>query len=321
MRLNSSIYVAGHRGLAGSAIIRRLQTSGYQNLITRTHAELDLSQQESVNRFFEIERPEYVFIAAGRVGGIYANNTYPAEFIYQNMMIESNIIHAAWRNQVQKLLFLGSSCIYPRSAPQPMKEEHLLTGLLEPTNEPYAIAKIAGIKLCAAYNRQHGTNYLSVMPTNLYGLGDNYDAKNSHVLPALIRRMHEAKLQQQSEVVIWGSGSPRREFLCSDDLADACVFLMERYNSADLGEFVNIGFGQEITIRELAELVAEVVGFNGKLTFDTSKPDGAPRKLLDTARMQALGWKAKTGLREGIRQAYEGFLSHTTSIPALTLPK
>jgi GDP-L-fucose synthase len=321
MRLNSSIYVAGHRGLAGSAIIRRLQTSGYQNLITRTHAELDLSQQESVNRFFEIERPEYVFIAAGRVGGIYANNTYPAEFIYQNMMIESNIIHAAWRNQVQKLLFLGSSCIYPRSAPQPMKEEHLLTGLLEPTNEPYAIAKIAGIKLCAAYNRQHGTNYLSVMPTNLYGLGDNYDAKNSHVLPALIRRMHEAKLQQQSEVVIWGSGSPRREFLCSDDLADACVFLMERYNSADLGEFVNIGFGREITIRELAELVAEVVGFNGKLTFDTSKPDGAPRKLLDTARMQALGWMAKTGLREGIRQAYEGFLSLTTSIPALTLPK
>jgi GDP-L-fucose synthase len=320
MRLNSSIYVAGHRGLAGSAIIRRLQTSGYQNLITRTHAELDLSQQEAVNRFFEIERPEYVFIAAGQVGGIYANNTYPAEFIYQNLMIESNIIHAAWRNQVQKLLFLGSSCIYPRSAPQPMKEEHLLTGLLEPTNEPYAIAKIAGIKMCSAYNRQYGTNYLSVMPTNLYGLGDNYDAKNSHVLPALIRRMHEAKLQQQDEVVIWGSGSPRREFLCSDDLADACVFLMERFNSTDLGEFVNIGIGREITIRELAELVAEIVGFNGELTFDTSKPDGAPRKLLDTARMQALGWKAKTGLREGIRQAYEGFLSHTTSIPSPNLP-
>jgi len=321
MRLDSSIYVAGHRGLAGSAIIRRLQISGYHNLITRTHAELDLSQQEAVNRFFEIERPEYVFIAAGRVGGIYANNTYPAEFIYQNLMIESNIIHAAWRNQVQKLLFLGSSCIYPRSAPQPMKEEHLLAGLLEPTNEPYAIAKIAGIKMCAAYNRQHGTNYLSVMPTNLYGLGDNYDAKNSHVLPALIRRMHEAKLQQQDEVVIWGSGSPRREFLCSDDLADACVFLMERFNSTDFGEFVNIGFGREITIRELAELVAEVVGFNGKLTFDTSKPDGTPRKLLDITRMQALGWKAKTGLREGIRQAYGGFLSHATSIPALTLPK
>jgi len=321
MITNSPIYVAGHRGLAGSAIIRRLQTSGYHNLITRTHDELDLSQQEAVNRFFESERPAYVFIAAGRVGGIYANNSYPAEFIYQNLLIESNIIHAAWRYKVQKLLFLGSSCIYPRNAPQPMKEEHLLTGLLEPTNEPYAIAKIAGIKMCAAYNRQHGTNYLSVMPTNLYGLGDNYDAKNSHVLPALIRRMHEAKLQQQDEVVIWGSGSPQREFLCSDDLADACVFLMERFNSTDLGEFVNIGIGREITIRELAELVAEVVGFNGELTFDTSKPDGAPRKLLDTTRMQALGWKAKTGLREGICQAYEGFLSHTTSIHALTLPK
>jgi GDP-L-fucose synthase len=308
MRPNSSIFVAGHRGLAGSAIIRRLKAGGYHNLITRTHAELDLTQQEDVNRFFESVQPEFVFIAAGRVGGIYANNTYPAEFIYQNLMIESNVIHAAFCNQVQKLLFLGSSCIYPRNAPQPMKEEYLLTGYLEPTNEAYAIAKIAGIKMCAAYNRQYGTNYLSVMPTNLYGLGDNYDPKNSHVLPALIRRMHEAKTQHQAEVVIWGSGSPWREFLFSSDLADACVFLMERCNAADLGEFVNIGFGQEITIRKLAELVAEVVGFNGKLTFDTSKPDGTPRKLLDITRMKALGWEAQTGFREGIQQAYDDFL-------------
>jgi GDP-L-fucose synthase len=308
MKLNSPIFVAGHRGLAGSAVVRRLQAGGYNNIITRTHAELDLTQQVDVNRFFESERPEFVFIAAGRVGGIYANNTYPAEFIYQNLMIESNIIHAAFRNQVHKLLFLGSSCIYPRNAPQPMKEEHLLTGYLEPTNEAYAIAKIAGIKICAAYNRQYGTNYLSVMPTNLYGLGDNYDSKNSHVLPALIRRMHEAKTQHQAEVVIWGSGSPLREFLYSSDLADACVFLMERCNAADLGEFVNIGSGQEITIRKLAELVAEVVGFNGKLTFDTSKPDGTPRKLLDITRMKELGWEAQTGFREGIQQAYDDFL-------------
>ena len=315
MKPDSRIYVAGHRGLVGSAIVRRLQAGGYRNLITRTHAELDLTHQQAVNRFFESERPEYVFIAAARVGGIYANNTYPAEFVYQNLMIESNIIHAAWRNQAQKLLFLGSSCIYPKHAPQPMKEEHLLTGHLEPTNEAYAIAKIAGIKMCAAYNRQHGTNFLSVMPTNLYGPGDNYDPKNSHVLPALIRRMHEAKIQSQvtgheSPVVIWGTGFPRREFLYSDDLADACVFLMERYNAADLGEFVNIGVGREITIRELAELVAEVVGFSGKLTFDTSKPDGTPRKLLDVSRMRALGWKPKTDFREGIRLAYQDFIQH-----------
>ena len=315
MKPDSRIYVAGHRGLVGSAIVRRLQAGGYRNLITRTHAELDLTHQQAVNRFFESERPEYVFIAAARVGGIYANNTYPAEFVYQNLMIESNIIHAAWRNQAQKLLFLGSSCIYPKYAPQPMKEEHLLTGHLEPTNEAYAIAKIAGIKMCAAYNRQHGTNFLSVMPTNLYGPGDNYDPKNSHVLPALIRRMHEAKIQSQvtgheSPVVIWGTGFPRREFLYSDDLADACVFLMERHNAADLGEFVNIGVGREITIRELAELVAEVVGFSGKLTFDTSKPDGTPRKLLDVSRMRALGWKPKTDFREGIRLAYQDFIQH-----------
>ncbi len=308
MKPDSRIYVAGHRGLVGSAVVRRLQAGGYRNLVTRTHAELDLTQQQVVNRFFESERPEYVFIAAARVGGIYANNTYPAEFVYQNLMIESNIIHAAWRNQAQKLLFLGSSCIYPKHAPQPMKEEHLLTGHLEPTNEAYAIAKIAGIKMCAAYNRQYGTNYLSVMPTNLYGPGDNYDPKNSHVLPALIRRMHEAKTQQQPEVIIWGTGSPRREFLYSDDLADACVFLMERHNAADLGEFVNIGVGREITIRELAELVAKVVGFGGRLTFDSSKPDGTPRKLLDVSRLQALGWQAKTGFREGIAKAYADYL-------------
>ncbi len=308
MRLEDKIYVAGHRGLAGSAILRRLEAGGYRNIVTRTHAELDLTDQRAVNNFLGSEKPDCIFLAAGKVGGIYANNTYPAEFIYQNLMVETNVIQSAYECQVKKLMFLGSSCIYPRHAPQPMKEEHLLTGKLEPTNEPYAIAKIAGIKMCAAYNRQYGANFISVMPTNLYGPGDNYDPKNSHVLPALIRRMHEAKAQEQPEVVIWGTGSPRREFLYSDDLADACVFLMERYNAADIGEFINIGVGREITIRELAELVAETVGFSGKLTFDTSKPDGTPRKLLDVGRMRALGWEAKTGFREGIRQAYEDFL-------------
>lgn len=308
MRPDSRIYVAGHRGLVGSAIVRRLQAGGYRNLITHTHADLDLTHQRAVNRFFENERPEYVFIAAARVGGISANNTYPAEFVYQNLMIESNIIHAAWRNQAQKLLFLGSSCIYPKHAPQPMKEEHLLTGHLEPTNEAYAIAKIAGIKMCAAYNRQYSSNFLSVMPTNLYGLGDNYDPKNSHVMPALIRRMHEAKINGKSEVVIWGTGTPRREFLYSDDLADACVFLMQRYDAKDIGEFINIGFGREVTIRELTEMVAEVVGFSGQLTFDSSMPDGAPRKLLDVSRMRALGWEATIDLRHGIRLAYKDFL-------------
>ena len=307
MKPDSRIYVAGHRGLVGSAVVRRLQAGGYRNLITRTHAELDLTHQQAVNRFFESERPEYVFIAAARVGGIYANNTYPAEFVYQNLMIESNIIHAAWRNQAQKLLFLGSSCIYPKHAPQPMKEEHLLTGYLEPTNEAYAIAKIAGIKMCAAYNRQYGTNFLSVMPTNLYGPGDNYDLKNSHVLPALIRKMHEAKERGDKEVIVWGTGKPLREFLYSDDLADACVFLMEGHNAPDLGEFVNIGSGREIAIRELAELVAEVVGFHRKLVFDSSKPDGTPRKLLDVSRLHALGWQAKTGFRDGIARSYADY--------------
>ena len=314
VELNPKIYVAGHRGMVGSAIVRNLEANGFTNIVTRTHAGLDLTNQQAVKTFFEQERPDQVYLAAAKVGGIYANNTFPAEFIYDNLMIQSNVIHQAFSSGVKKLLFLGSSCIYPKLAPQPMSEDALLTGKLEPTNEPYAIAKIAGIKMCESYNRQygqsHGVDYRSVMPTNLYGLGDNYDPKNSHVLPALIRRMHEAKTQHQAEVAIWGSGSPWREFLFSSDLADACVFLMERCNAADLGEFVNIGFGQEITIRKLAELVAEVVGFNGKLTFDISKPDGTPRKLLDITRMKALGWEAQTGFREGIQQAYDDFL-HT----------
>ncbi len=310
MRPDRKVYVAGHRGLVGSAIVRRMQAGGYSDIIRRTHAELDLTDQRAVNEFFENEKPQFVFIAAAKVGGIYANNTYRADFIYQNLMIESNLIHASYRHGVKKLLFLGSSCIYPKLAPQPMKEEHLLTGLLEPTNEPYAIAKIAGIKMCGAYNRQYGTNFMSAMPTNLYGPGDNYDLKNSHVLPALIRRMHEAKVQGDKEVVVWGSGAPKREFLYSDDLADACVFLMERCSAADIGEFINIGVGREITIRELAELIAEIVGFRGKLVFDSSKPDGTPRKLLDVSRFQALGWQAKTSFREGITKAYADYLKN-----------
>ena len=321
MKPDSRIYVAGHRGLVGSAIMRRLASpsslagegrgeGGYNHILTRTHSALDLTDQRAVNEFFEKEKPEYVFVAAAKVGGIYANNTYRADFIYQNLMIESNLIHASYRHGVKKLLFLGSSCIYPKLAPQPMKEEHLLTGLLEPTNEPYALAKIAGIKMCGAYNRQYGTNFMSAMPTNLYGPGDNYDLKNSHVLPALIRKMHEAKVQGAKEVVVWGSGAPKREFLYSDDLADASVFLMERYNAGDVGEFVNIGAGKEITIREAAELIAEVVGFPGKLVFDLSQPDGMPRKLLDSSRLQALGWRAKTGFREGLAMAYADYLKN-----------
>lgn len=310
MELKGKIYVAGHRGLVGSAIMRRLATGGYANAVTRTHSELDLTDQSAVEAFFKSERPEYVFLAAAKVGGIHANNTYRADFIYQNLMMESNIINASHKHGVKKLMFLGSSCIYPKHAPQPMKEEHLLTGLLEPTNEPYAIAKIAGIKMCGAYNRQYGTNFMSVMPTNLYGLGDNYDLQNSHVLPALIRKMHEAKLQNAKEVVVWGTGTPKREFLYSEDLADACVFLMEKYNASDIGEFINIGSGKEITIRELAELVAGVVGFNGHLAFDTSKPDGTPRKLLDVSRLHALGWKPKTEFREGIARAYADYLQN-----------
>ena len=315
MNHDSRIYVAGHQGLAGSAITRRLMAEGHSNIIRRTHAELDLIDQKTVRAFFKAEKPEYVFLAAGKVGGILANNTYPAEFIYQNLMMEGNVIHAAFENRVRKLLFLGSSCIYPKHAPQPIKEEHLLTGTLEPTNEPYAIAKITGIKMCSSYNRQYGTNFLCALPTNLYGPGDNYGHQNSHVLPALIQKIHEAKVQGAKEVVVWGTGSPKREFLYSDDLAEACVFLMSRFDAADIGEFINIGVGKEITIREAAELIADVVGFHGHLVFDTSKPDGTPRKLLDVSRLRALGWQAKTGFRDGITYAYADFLQNITKTP------
>lgn len=309
MRTADKIYVAGHRGLVGSAIMRRLQAGGYSNIVTRTHAELDLADQRAVQSFFVAEKPDVIYLSAAKVGGIQANNTYPADFIYQNLMIETNIIHAAYQNKIKKLLFLGSSCIYPKHAPQPMKEEYLLTGLLEPTNESYALAKIAGIKMCAAYNRQYGTNFISVMPTNLYGLGDNYDLQNSHVLPALIRKMHEAKVRGNMGAVVWGTGAVRREFLFSDDLADACVFLMEKCDAKDIGEFVNIGVGKDATIRELAELVADTVGFEGRLVFDTTKPDGTPRKLLDVSRLSALGWKAQTSLEKGLAVAYSDYLS------------
>jgi len=317
MTPQSKIYVAGHRGLAGSAILRCLKAAGYRNIATHTHSELDLTHQSAVNAFFETERPEYVFLAAAKAGGIQANNTYRADFIYQNLAIQTNAIHAAYRYGVKKLLFLGSSCIYPKHAPQPMKEEYLLTGPLEPTNEPYAIAKIAGIKMCAAYNEQYGTNFISVMPTNLYGSGDNYDLQNSHVLPALIRKTYEAKLRGEPEVVVWGTGTPRREFLYSDDLADACILLMERGDNSDIGEFANIGVGRDISIRELAELIAEVVGFKGQLTFDTSKPDGTRQKLLDVSRIHRIGWRAKTDLRTGVELAYRDYLSHYVGTDAI----
>lgn len=307
MRPGDKIYVAGHRGLAGSAIHRCLLGRGYAAPVVRTHAELDLTDRAAVERFFAAERPDHVFLAAARVGGILANNTYPADFLRENLLIQTNVIDCAHRFGVRKLLFLGSSCIYPKHAPQPMKEEHLLTGLLEPTNEAYAIAKIAGIKMCTAYNRQHGSNYMAVMPTNLYGPGDNYDLANSHVLPALIRKAHEAKAGGHAELPVWGSGTPRREFLYSDDLADACVFLMERFDARDLGEFVNIGVGHDLSIRELAETVCRVVGFNGSLRFDASKPDGTPRKLLDVSRLKALGWQARITLEQGIERAYVDF--------------
>lgn len=296
------IYVAGHRGMVGSAIVRKLQAAGYQHLLMRTHAELDLLDQTAVQRFMRQERPDYMFVAAAKVGGILANNSQRADFIYQNLMIEANLIHAAHLADVQRLMFLGSSCIYPRDCPQPIKEEYLLTGPLEPTNEPYAIAKIAGIKLCEAYRAQHGRQYISVMPTNLYGINDNYDLASSHVLPALLRKAHEAKLRGDAEFVVWGSGAPRREFLYADDLAEACVFLME---SGYDGPLLNLGTGEDISIKALAETVMAVVGFRGRLTFDASKPDGTPRKLLDVSRLHALGWRAKTALREGMRLAYE----------------
>ena len=305
----AKIYVAGHRGMVGSAIVRRLQASDYANILTRTHADLDLTNQSAVAEFFLKQKPDYVFMAAAKVGGIHANNSCRADFIYQNLMMEANIIHAAWQAGVQRLLFLGSSCIYPRDCPQPIKEEYLLTGPLEQTNEPYAIAKIAGIKLCESYNRQYNTQYVSVMPTNLYGPNDNYDLNYSHVLPALIRKAHEAKIRGDKELVVWGSGKPMREFLYVDDMADACVFLME--NGVADGLF-NVGTGEDVTIRELAETVMNVVGFKGGIVFNTSKPDGTPRKLLNVDRMHALGWQAKTELRAGIAKAYKDFTTHVT---------
>lgn len=306
IRKDSPIFVAGHRGMVGSAIVRRLQAAGYSNLLVRSRAELDLVSQDQVIRFFEAERPEYVFMAAAKVGGIHANNTYRAEFIYQNLMIEANVVDAAHRSGTRRMLMLGSSCIYPRDCPQPMSESALLTGPLEATNEPYAIAKIAGVKLCESFNRQYGTQYASAMPTNLYGPNDNYDLANSHVLPALIRKAHEAKLAGQDRLVVWGSGRPRREFLHVDDMADASVFLMER---GVTGGLYNIGVGEDLTIAELAGLVMEVVGFAGRIEFDSSKPDGTPRKLLDVSRMTELGWKARVELRSGIAAAYQDFLS------------
>jgi len=305
MEKESKIYVAGHRGLVGSAILHNLQAEGYNNLVIRTHRELDLCNQEEVRAFFEKERPEYIFLAAAKVGGILANSTYPADFIYNNIAIQIYAIHNAYLYGVKKLLFLGSSCIYPKFAPQPMKEEYLLTGILEPTNEPYAIAKISGIKMCQAYNRQYGTNFISVMPTNLYGPGDNFDLETSHVLSALIRKFHEAKLSGQP-VTVWGTGTPRREFLYVNDLAEACIFLMNCYDGEDI---INIGTGLDISIKELAGFISEVIGYRGEIIFDTGKPDGMQRKLLDVTRINSLGWKAKTDLREGIEKTYKWYLS------------
>ena len=309
MNTHSKIYIPGHRGMAGSAIHQNLEARGYHNIITRTHSELDLTNQQAVNNFFEEMRPEYVFLAAAKVGGILANSTYPAEFIYDNLMIEANVIHAAYTTGVKKLLFLGSSCIYPGLAPQPLKEEYLLTGELEVTNEAYAVAKIAGIRMCKHYNQQYGTNFISVMPTNLYGPGDNYDLETSHVMAALIRKFHEAKLNNAPQVVVWGTGAPRREFLYVDDMADACVYLMENYAAADIGEFVNIGVGEDVSIRELAELIGEIVGYGGEIVYDTTKPDGTPQKLLDVSRLRELGWEAKISIRDGIEQAYGWYVS------------
>jgi len=319
MQRDSRIYVAGHRGLVGSAIMRRLEAGGYSKLITRTHVETDLTNRVDVENLFATEKPEYVYLAAAKVGGIHANSTYPADFIAINLAIQNNVIEAAYRHGVKRLLFLGSSCIYPKLAPQPLKEEYLLTGPLEPSNRPYAVAKIAGIEMCWAFNRQYGTQFLAVMPTNLYGPGDNYDLANSHVIPALIRKMHEAKIAGVATATIWGSGTPKREFLYSEDMADACVFLMNLPDAtyrpllaADRSEgvppLVNVGVGEDMSIRELAELVADVVGFQGELVYDASQPDGTPRKLLDTTVLKKLGWEAKTGLRDGLRLAYSEFI-------------
>jgi len=314
--LNQKIYVAGHQGMVGSAIVRALKKQGYSNIIGRTHRELNLTNQAEVNQFFEQEKPDQVYLAAAKVGGIHANNTYPAEFIYDNLMVEANVIHAAWTNGVQKLLFLGSSCIYPKEASQPMREDTLLTGKLESTNEPYAIAKIAGIKLCESYDRQYGVDYRSVMPTNLYGPGDNYHPENSHVIPALIRRFHEAKANGNTSVTIWGSGKPRREFLYVDDMAEASVFVMEldqkKYQSQTkiMQSHLNVGFGSDLTIRELAMIIKKVIGFEGEIQFDSSKPDGSPQKLMNSSRLNQLGWRAKIDLELGLNKSYQDFLLH-----------
>ena len=305
MEKNSKIYVAGHRGMVGSAIYRKLIKEGYTNIITKTSAELDLRDQKAVSEFFAEEKPDYVFLAAAKVGGIVANNTYRADFLYENLAIQNNVIHSAYENDVKKLMFLGSSCIYPKLAPQPLKEEYLLTGLLEETNEPYAIAKIVGIKMCDAYRAQYGCNFISVMPTNLYGYNDNYHPQNSHVLPALIRKFHEAKVSAAPEVIVWGSGSPMREFLFADDLANACYFLMDSYNEPTL---INIGTGVDLTIKDLALLIKKTVGYEGNLVFDSTKPDGTPRKLMDVSKLHNLGWKHQIDLEEGIKLAYEDFL-------------
>ena len=325
----SRIYVAGHRGLVGSALVRTLRARGFANLLLRSHAELDLTDQAAVEAFFAAEKPDHVFLAAARVGGIHANDTYPAEFIRDNLAIQTNVIHAAWRAGVGRLLFLGSSCIYPRDCPQPIREDYLLTGPLEATNRPYALAKIAGIEMCWSYNRQYGTKFLAVMPTNLYGPGDNYDLETSHVIPALIRKFHEAKQRGDKKVVVWGSGTPRREFLYSDDMAEACLFLMnlpdEQFAAVinpqpSAPPLINLGVGHDLTIRELAETVKAVVGFAGEIVLDPVKPDGTPRKLLDVSRLQALGWQAGTSLEEGLRRAYEDFLekSRTSPLESLT---
>jgi GDP-L-fucose synthase len=304
MEKSAKIYVAGHRGLVGSALLRALKSQGFNNIIVRTRNELDLIDQAAVDSFFAAEKPSYVFLAAAKVGGIHANSTYPAEFAYSNLQIQNNIVHSSWRHGVEKLCFLGSSCIYPKHAPQPMTESALMTGELEPTNAPYALAKIAGIVMCQSYNRQYGTSFISVMPTNLYGPNDNYHPENSHVLPGLIRRFHEAKIKNAPTVMIWGTGNPKREFLYSDDLAEACIYLMENYSDS---EIVNIGSGNEVSIRELAEIIKDVVGYDGEITFDPSKPDGTPRKLLDCSKIHGLGWKHRVGLREGIALAYRDF--------------
>lgn len=318
MDKNAKIYVAGHKGLVGSAIVRTLQTQGYQNLILRTYSELDLTDTAAVNSFFTSEKPEYVFLAAAKVGGIQVNATYPAEFFYVNAMIQNNVIHHAYIHGVKKLLFLGSSCIYPKMCPQPMKEEYLLSDYLEPTNEAYAIAKIAGLKMCQYYNRQYDTNFISCMPTNLYGTNDNFDLESSHVLPALIRKFHEAKLDGAGAVEVWGTGAPMREFMHVDDMADACVFLMNRYDGKDkngkVQEHVNIGTGQEVSIKELALIVKEVTGFTGEITFNADKPDGTPRKLLDVSKLYALGWKPHIALREGIKSTYKWYCENNKII-------